>query len=63
LFAIGIASNTSTASGRHGVVYDLWWGINSYANGDTYPGDASRQFVQLGDLIVPNPTGVAWAFT
>lgn len=63
LFPIGIASSTSTASGRHGVVYDLWWGINAYANGDTYPGDASRQFVQLGDLVVPNPTGVAWAFT
>jgi hypothetical protein len=63
LFPIGLASNTATASGRHGVVYDLWWGLSNYAQGDTYPGDASRQFMQVGDVVVPNPTGVAWAFT
>ena len=63
LFPIGIACNTSGAVGRHGVVYDVWWGLNNYAQGDTYPGDASRQYMQVGDIVVPNPTGVAWAFT
>jgi hypothetical protein len=54
LFPIGLASETGGAEGRQGLVYDLWWGLTINGNGDTYPNDATRQFVQHGDLVFPN---------
>lgn len=39
---------------RKGQIYDLWWGSNNVASGDTYPASGStRQFVQIQQLILP----------
>lgn len=45
--------------GRHGNLYDLWFGEINKTNSTTYPDDASRQFIQFGYLILPwaNPPG------
>lgn len=50
---IGLWSVTSGMKGRHGTLVDLWFGSTTPATQDTYPNDASRQFVQVGDLIYP----------
>jgi len=52
-FPIGLSSETASHVGRHGTVQDLWFGLSSLADGDTYPNDVSRQFMQAGELIVP----------
>jgi hypothetical protein len=52
-FPIGLLSLTTSHRGRHGSLFDLWYGMTIIANSDTYPNDASRQFAQLGDLILP----------
>jgi len=62
LFPVGLASETSGCEGRHGQIYDLFWGITSNADGDTYPNDATRQLVQIGDLVFPND-GTTWQLT
>jgi hypothetical protein len=46
-------SSTATAKGKYGNVYDLWYGLSSAADGDTYPNDATRQFVQVGPFVYP----------
>lgn len=50
---IGLASATSGARGRHGELVDIWWA--STINTDTahYPDTLPRQFLQVGDIIVP----------
>jgi hypothetical protein len=53
VFPIGLLSETAGQRGRHGDLFDLWWGLTAVATGDFYPGDASKQFVQLGDVIFP----------
>lgn len=53
LYPVGLASETAGARGRHGSMIDLWWTATGLANGDTFPGDASRQFAVFGDLVVP----------
>lgn len=51
LFPIGIASTTTGAKGRHGSLYDMWWGQRGL--GDFFPADGSKQFAQLaGNSIV-----------
>lgn len=55
---IGLASNTASALGRHGQIYDLWAGnINPLAVGGiadvVYPDDGTRQFWQCDDFIMP----------
>lgn len=54
LFPIGLACEVGGAEGRQGLVYDMWWGLTINGNGDTYPNDATRQFVQIGDVVFPN---------
>ncbi len=49
---IGILSRTSSLQGRHGNLFDMWWGAPVNANKE-YPADASRQFMQSGHLIFP----------
>lgn len=46
-------SLTATAKGKYGNVYDLWYGLSSAADGDTYPNDATRQFVHVGVFVYP----------
>ena len=50
---IGLASETSFVRGRHGELTDVWWGTTILATGSYYPETLPRQFVQLGDIIVP----------
>lgn len=50
---IGLASTTVGARGRHGEVFDMWFGSTIVPSGDNYPGDASKQFVQINNLIIP----------
>lgn len=50
---VGLASLTPGFIGRHGEMFDMWWGSEAVNTGDTYPSDSSRQFVQFGDLIFP----------
>lgn len=49
--AIGLYCTTAGARGRHGQLFDLWWGSTAPVNGDTYPGDASRVLGQAADLV------------
>lgn len=48
---IGIYCETSGVRGRLGELYDLWWGSTILNDGDHYPADATRLFVQLNDLV------------
>ncbi len=51
---VGIASQTSPGRGRHGTIFDLWYGSSGVATGDDYPDTGTlHQFIQLGNLIVP----------
>ena len=52
-FPIGLFCTVGGARGRHGVLTDIWWGSTTRADGDHYPDDTTRQFVQVGDLILP----------
>lgn len=61
--AIGLASETSGCSGRHGQVYDTYWGLSNYADNTTYPEDASRDWTQFGDIVLPTPSGTTYQLT
>lgn len=50
---IGLASLTASNRDRYGTVADLWWGADTAPQGQTYPNDATRTFVQFGVLIFP----------
>jgi len=50
---IGLASETSGVRGRHGELFDMWFGSTTRANADNYPDTLPRQFVQVGDIILP----------
>lgn len=47
---IGLLSATTSNRGRHGSLFDLWWGPQVVADGDTY---GTKTFVQFGDVIFP----------
>lgn len=51
-FEQGVYSETVYGRGRNGKMVDQWWGLAALADTDTYP-LASRDFVQLGDVIWP----------
>lgn len=52
--AIGLASGTPATYGpRRGALDDIWWGSTAISSGDTYPASGSKDFVQLGDLVLP----------
>jgi hypothetical protein len=55
---IGLFSNTIGSQGRHGQLFDIWWGTGntSYSGlffGTPYSGAAPFAFVQVGALIFP----------
>jgi hypothetical protein len=56
-FPIGVVSETTGCKGRHGEIFDLWWGVGNnihVGNSDgTYPNDSTRKFWQCGSLIFP----------
>ena len=51
LGAIGLVGVAPMAGGFAGIP-DQWWG-NVAVRGQGFPGDASNQFVQIGDMITP----------
>lgn len=53
LTPIGVASLTGGQRGRHGELFDLWFGSTGAQDGDTYPANETRQFVQFGHLVFP----------
>lgn len=53
IFTIGLISNTVGVKGKHGTVFDLFYGLAASGEGDTYPNDATKQFVTFGDLVHP----------
>ena len=48
-----VVGYTPSVKGRHGALYDLWFGEVNKTNCTTYPADHSRQFIQFGHLILP----------
>ena len=53
LYPIGAVSTVAGKRGRHGQLYDLWWGSPTRLVGDTYP-DSGGQFLNVGgNLVVP----------
>jgi hypothetical protein len=50
---IGLACETIGVRGRHGRLTDVWWGSTAIADGDHYPDTLPRQFVHVGDLVLP----------
>jgi len=51
---IGLACQTTGHRGvRKGTLFDMWWASTAVNTGNTYPGDASNQFAQFGDIILP----------
>lgn len=53
MLPIGISCNTVGIRGRHGTLVDLWFGQSPIPTADTYPNDASNQFVEVFPLIMP----------
>lgn len=51
LAPVAFACTVVGSRGRNGAVFDLWCASNVNANGTGYPGDASRQFMQMGDFV------------
>lgn len=52
-FPIGLYSETFESQGRIGQLTDLWWGSATLATGNHYPGDTTKTFVHLDDLVSP----------
>lgn len=52
--AIGLASETSGAEGRHGEVRDFLWGLTNQAIGLNYPTGGPWTRVQIGSILFPN---------
>lgn len=54
LYPVGAISLAANKRGRHGQLYDLWWGTSTRRVGDAYPDDATKQFLNIGGhLVVP----------
>lgn len=51
--APAVGSANPGRSGRHGMFYDLWWGVAALASGQTYGGAAPHAFVQVNTQIFP----------
>jgi|SRR5271166_1153643 len=45
--------NVSYARGRHGMLFDIWWGSTGLTFGQQYAGAAPHAFTQFGDIIFP----------
>lgn len=46
-------SVTAAHRGRRGEIKDWWWGSVTRITADGYPSDGTKQFVQVGDTILP----------
>lgn len=55
---IRLVSETIANLGDMGVLDDVWWAPTTTATGDTWPNDATRQFVQIGGVIIPHSGSV-----
>jgi len=65
IFPIGVACSSTGRRGRQGMMTDLWmgaWAVWNYGSGnprwgilegETYPDDGTRKFVQFGNMIMP----------
>jgi len=53
LTGIGLYSKASGKTGRHGAVYDLWFGDSWAPVGRGYPSDAAPDFVHWRHVVVP----------
>lgn len=56
VFPIGIASETTGVKGRHGELYDIWWGPGGTATGipcGTFPNDSTRKYWSPDTIILP----------
>jgi hypothetical protein len=53
LTPIGLASETALMRGRHGTLYDMWFGNYTYLEGDTYPNSSANQFVTFTNTVHP----------
>lgn len=55
---IGLFSNTIGSKGRHGSLFDIWWGtwtssFVAFSNGAPYNGAAPYAFAQFGAFVLP----------
>jgi hypothetical protein len=50
---------TAGQRGRHGYIRDMYFTGTGSVTGDTFPADGSKQFVQMGQMVVPGD-GTAW---
>jgi hypothetical protein len=51
---VGLYSTTAAARGKLGTMPDLYWGAESnILTGDTFPNDATRTWIQIGNFILP----------
>lgn len=52
---IGVSSGDSGFVGRHGILYDMFWGPvqPTGKQGGYYPDTGERQWIQFGDIVVP----------
>lgn len=53
---IGLACEATAGGnrrGRHGKLFDAWWGSNQKQTGDTYPDSTARTLVQFSNIVVP----------
>lgn len=53
LFPVSIWSETATVRGAVGTFIDIWCGNTAANDGDTYPNDATRLWMQISDFVVP----------
>ena len=51
---IGLATPHTSVRGRHGRMADIWWiGSGGSNYGSTFPFDGSKEFIRIGDFILP----------
>lgn len=61
LMRVGLWHDTTVGQrGRHGFVHDLFFTCPVLQNGDTMPADGTKQFVVIGDAVLPCD-GTDWA--
>jgi hypothetical protein len=61
LCPVGLWHETTIGQrGRHGSIPDMYFTATGPVMGDTYPASGTKQFVQMGQMIVPGD-GTSWA--
>lgn len=53
LFPWGLVTTYYGVEGRHGEIADIWWVGTDSSVGDTFPDNTDREFVALGDVVLP----------